>query len=286
MIIGSTCTPMTTWIVNEPSYAVVIPFFNEAENVPLLVAELEHALTSVTVEAGANATYEVLLIDDGSSDGTAELLDRVCATRPRWRAIHFLHNRGQAAALYIGIHKTLARRLILLDGDGQNDPADIPRLLDLLTSGIDLVVGVRTPRRDDCLRSVASRIANAVRSRLLGDGVRDSGCGLKVMRREVVTALIPIGTLYSFIPALARAAGFRVAETVVTHRPRLGGVSKYSFVCFLVWPLVDLLGVWWFTRRRFFVPELTQAVTVPDTGSRSAWAHSVSPHAIESKRVS
>ncbi len=167
-----------------------------------LVAELDEALTRLAVKSDSKANCEVLLVDDGSLDDTGQLLDRSCATRPGWRVLHLLGNHGQAAALYIGMHATSAPRLILLDGDGQNDPADIPR--------------------------------------------------------EVVAALIPIRTLYSFIPSLAAAAGFRVAEIVVSHRPRRGGAANYSVRRFLIWPLVDLLGILWFANRRFAPPELQQ----------------------------
>ena len=139
---------------------------------------------------------------------------------------------------------------MLLDGDGQNDPADIPRLLALIATGADLAVGVRVKRRDDWRRRLMSKIANKVRKRFLRDGVSDTGCGLKALRREVIEALIPLRTLYSFIPALVAGAGFRVAEVPVTHRPRRGGDSKYGVRRFLFWPLLDMLGVWWFLHRR------------------------------------
>jgi len=244
--------------VPKPAYAVVIPFFNEAENVIPLVAELDEALTRLAVKSDSKANCEVLLVDDGSLDDTGQLLDRSCATRPGWRVLHLLGNHGQAAALYIGMHATSAPRLILLDGDGQNDPADIPRVVALLDAGADLAVGVRAQRHDSLGRRLASRVANGVRSRILQDGARDAGCGLKAMRREVVAALIPIHTLYSFIPSLAAAAGFRVAEIVVSHRPRRGGAANYSVRRFLIWPLVDLLGILWFANRRFAPPELQQ----------------------------
>jgi glycosyltransferase involved in cell wall biosynthesis len=161
-------------------------------------------------------------------------------------------NQGQAAALYRGMRLAGAPVIVTLDGDGQNDPADIaPMLARLAESGADMVAGVRVQRNDSWLRRRMSRIANRVRSRILRDGVRDTGCGLKAFRREVVDAFLPIRTLYSFMPALAVAAGFRVVEQPVGHRARRADVSKYGLGVMLWRPLLDLLGVWWFTRRRF-----------------------------------
>ena len=172
-----------------------------------------------------------------------------------------VQNFGQAAALYAGINLARGHRLVLLDGDGQNDPADIPRLLAALDAGADLAVGVRTRRRDSWQRRLMSRVANSVRRRILRDGVRDTGCGLKAMKREVIDALIPVRTLYSFIPALAVAAGFRVVETVVNHRVRRGGESKYGLRHFWYWPLLDMFGIWWFSHRRCPTSSLIQSPT-------------------------
>ena len=150
---------------------------------------------------------------------------------------------------------------------GKNDPADIRRLLALLQAGADIAVGVRVQRRDNWGRRIMSRLANTVRRRLLHDCVRDTGCGLKAMKREVVEALLPIRTLYSFIPALAVGAGFRVAEIPVTHRVRQGGKSKYGVRRFLFWPLLDMLGVWWFMHRRCpiscTIPAAANIVPIP-----------------------
>ena len=250
------------WVSSDPdppAHAIIVPFYNEAENVPSLLAEIASELSRLGASTQGGANHEVLLVDDGSTDATGSLLAQGCVARPGWRVLRFSRNAGQAAALYAGMRAARAGRLILLDGDGQNAPADIPALLALLDAGADLAVGVRARRQDHWGRRVASRVAKAVRRRLLGDGVRDTGCGLKAMRREVVGALIPIRTLYSFIPALAVAGGFRVAETEVSHRPRTGGRSHYSVRRFLGWPLLDLLGVWWFTHRRASVPGLTAA---------------------------
>lgn len=196
--------------------------------------------------------HEILAVNDGSSDDT---LGRALALAEKWpclKILSFDQNRGQAAALLDGLREARGRVLITMDGDGQNDPLDIPALLQKLEeTKTDMVAGVRARRKDSWLRRRMSRLANAVRQKLLNDGVRDSGCALKVMRKEVCESFIPIRTLYSFMPALAVAAGYRVAEHEVHHRYRTTGTSKYGLGVMLWRPLVDMLGVWWFARRRF-----------------------------------
>ena len=247
----------------SPALSLIVPFFNEEPGVLAFLKELGDTVDELSTGAhdGLALSCEVLLIDDGSSDNTRCLLAEACAHRPGWQTIEMVRNFGQAAALYAGINLARGQRLVLLDGDGQNDPADIPQLLAVLDAGADLAVGVRARRRDSWQRRLMSRVANAVRQRILRDGVRDTGCGLKAMKREVSDSLIPIRTLYSFIPALAVAAGFRVAEVAINHRPRRGGESKYGLRHFWYWPFLDMLGVWWFSRRRCPTSSLIQAPT-------------------------
>jgi glycosyltransferase involved in cell wall biosynthesis len=234
----------------SPVYSVVVPFYNEEVAAPRLLQEI------LAVLARLDDPAECLCIDDGSSDGTAAVLNAFAAqSGSPVRVIAFSKNRGQAAALWVGLHEARGRIIITLDGDGQNDPGDIPRLLDALT-GADMVVGVRQNRRDNASRRWMSMLANAVRARVLGDGMRDSGCALKAFRREVVASLIPIRTLYSFIPAMAVAGGFRTRQVPVQHRARTGGRSSYGALVFLWRPLVDLVGMWWFSRRAF--PQVEQ----------------------------
>lgn len=220
----------------------MIPFFNEAESCGALLDELRAVL------AQHGSGYKVLCIDDGSGDATEEALDRACLDWPEAVTFRFTRNHGQAAALYFGIQRAAGRIIATLDGDGQNDPADLPAMIERLGRA-DMVTGTRVNRQGSWLRRTMSRCANAVRSRVLGDGVRDTGCALKVFRREMREAFVPIRTLYSFTPALAAAAGFRVVEWEVTHRPRIRGKSKYGLGVMLWRPLVDMLGVWWLTRR-------------------------------------
>ena len=224
-------------------YSVVIPFYNEAAAAPSLLQEV------LAVLARLDGPSECLCVDDGSSDGTATVLNTFAAqSGSTVRVITFPKNRGQAAALWAGLHEARGRIVITLDGDGQNDPADIPDLLHHLDHA-DLVCGIRAERNDTALRRAMSRLANRVRGSILGDNMRDSGCALKVMRREVVQSLLPIRTLYSFIPALAVAGGFRIAEIPVRHRARNGGTSNYGFLKFALMPFVDMLGLYWFRKR-------------------------------------
>jgi glycosyltransferase involved in cell wall biosynthesis len=228
----------------RPEISIIVPFFNEEENVIPLLRELRAACDSL------GRLYEAIFVNDGSRDATGQHLDEVARGWPEAKAFHFQANHGQAAALFFGMKQAAGRILVTLDGDGQNDPADIPRLLAAL-EGCDMVAGVRSRRQDSWLRLAMSRLANAVRSKLLGDGLRDTGCALKAFRGEVVEAFIPIRTLYSFMGAMAVAAGFKLRQLEVAHRPRTRGVSKYGLSVFWWKPLVDMLGVFWFSRRRF-----------------------------------
>ncbi|MGI9240107.1 MAG: glycosyltransferase family 2 protein, partial [Verrucomicrobiales bacterium] len=200
-----------------PKLSVVIPLYNEEENVALLQEEVDRAL--------ADCDYELVLVDDGSSDDTVGAVVRNAHTR----LIEFEKNTGQSAAMYAGIHAARGEIIATLDGDLQNDPADIPKLLDHMEAeGLDLVCGYRAKRKDTTFKRIQSRIANNVRSRFIGDGVRDTGCSLKAMRRQCREGLMPFTGMHRFIPALIKNAGYKVGEIPVNHRPRQHGVSKYG----------------------------------------------------------
>ncbi len=233
--------------MGPPELSVVIPFYNEEQCAVFVLDEVRGVLDAL------GPSYEVIAVDDGSKDGTLRALESAARDDPRFRILHWEANRGQAAALYWGLHEARGSIVATMDGDGQNDPAGIASLLPGLRTA-DMVVGIRAARRDSWLRRRMSRLANAVRGRLLRDRMADSGCALKVFRRPVIASLIPIQTLYSFMPALAVAGGFLVAQQEVRHRPRRGGTSSYGLLKFLWRPLLDLLGVWWFTRRRCSLP--------------------------------
>jgi dolichol-phosphate mannosyltransferase len=209
--------------MGAPRYTLVVPFHNEAGNIRPLFE------TALPVLRGLEGGFEAVLVDDGSTDGTAAELAALAAIEPRCRVLTLSPNRGQAAALLAGLKEASGEIILTMDGDGQNDPRDFPALLAPLARGeADLVCGIRTPRHDSGLRRAMSRLANAVRSRWLGDGVSDAGCQLRAFRREITGALRPSPLLQAFIPAMAVAAGFRVAELPVRHHPRTRGESKYG----------------------------------------------------------
>lgn len=226
-----------------PAVSVVIPFFDEEACARRLLCELRDVMD------GLPYRYEVVVVDDGSFDKTASVLEDCGRRDPHLRIFGWKRNRGQAAALLHGMDAARGSIIVTLDGDGQNDPADIPALLARLT-GADMVVGIRASRRDTRLRRWLSRLFNGVRGRFLGDHIQDSGCALKAFRREVVASFLPIHTLYSFMPAFALAAGFRVEQQPVAHRPRQGGRTSYGLRRFLWYPAVDTLAVRWFQFRR------------------------------------
>jgi dolichol-phosphate mannosyltransferase len=224
--------------VNKPDFSVVVPLFNEADSVALLQSEIVRALGS--------RNYELIMVDDGSTDETIQRIER----NPHVRVLQFKENAGQSAAMLAGMRAARGGSIVLLDGDLQNDPRDIPRLLAEIENGADLVCGYRTLRKDTLLKRFSSRIANFVRSRFVGDGVRDTGCTLKAMRRACVQALIPFKGVHRFIPALVKNAGFKIVEIPVSHRPRRFGASKYGLGNRAVRATLDMFGVRWLQSRR------------------------------------
>jgi glycosyltransferase involved in cell wall biosynthesis len=222
----------------SPAISVVVPLFNEEENVAILQAELMAALSGLD--------YEIIFVDDGSSDRTVERI----AFKPEIRLVQFERNAGQSAAMYAGLQSARGTTAVLIDGDLQNDPADIPRLLAEIERGADLVCGYRAQRKDTFVKRVTSRIANFVRSRFTRDGVRDTGCTLKAMRRECISALLPFKGMHRFIPALIKGAGYRLVEISVNHRPRKFGESKYGLGNRALRATTDMFGVRWLLSRR------------------------------------
>jgi dolichol-phosphate mannosyltransferase len=233
-----TCTP------GDALLSVVVPVRDEADNIAALVGEIHAALVEVP--------HEVVYVDDGSSDGSAAILaDAAAHGLLRWR--RHRAGSGQSAALVTGVTAARGVWIATLDGDGQNDPADIPRLLAHAAAGNPppaLVVGHRIRRRDSAVKRISSRVANAVRARLLGDSTPDTGCGLKLFRREVFLQLPQFDHMHRFLPALVLRAGGRVESVPVNHRPRRHGRSKYGTLDRLFAGLFDLVGVFWLQRRR------------------------------------
>jgi dolichol-phosphate mannosyltransferase len=227
-----------TEMANSPAVSVIVPLFNEEENVPVLQSELRTALGGLD--------HEIIFVDDGSVDRTVEQIE----TAPNIRVIRFERNAGQSAAIYAGLQAASGATAVLIDGDLQNDPADIPRLLAEIARGADVVCGYRVKRKDTALKRLTSRIANAVRGRFTKDGVRDTGCTLKAMRRECVSSLVPFKGMHRFIPALIKGAGYRLVEIPVNHRPRRFGESKYGLGNRALRATIDMFGVRWLLARR------------------------------------
>ena len=227
-----------TAMTNTPLVSVVVPLFNEEANVPILQSELRAALGGLD--------HEIIFVDDGSIDRTVERIENAANVR----VLRFAENAGQTAAIYAGLQAARGATAVLIDGDLQNDPADIPKLLAEISRGADLVCGYRVQRKDTLVKRLTSRVANFVRSRFTKDGVRDTGCTLKVMRRECVGALVPFKGMHRFIPALIKAAGYRLVEIPVNHRPRRFGRSKYGLGNRALRATIDMFGVRWLLSRR------------------------------------
>lgn len=230
----------------RPWASVIIPIKDERDNLAPLTERVLKVLDA-RVES-RTAPYEVLYIDDGSTDGSSELLDELAKNYPAVRVLHFDRNYGQSAAFDAGFKHSTGALVITLDGDLQNDPADIDALLPLAQT-YDLVCGWRTTRHDHLVRKLSSRIANAVRSAVTGDRVHDTGCSLKIFRRAVVDKLQLFTGMHRFFPALALMHGFTVAEVPVRHYPRAHGVSKYGVGNRLFKSLYDLVAVRWMQTR-------------------------------------
>jgi len=221
-----------------PQVSVVVPLFNEEENMSILQSELRSALAGID--------HEIVFVDDGSIDRTVEKIERA----PNVRIVRIEKNTGQSAALYVGCKAARGATVVMIDGDLQNDPADIPRLLAEISRGADLVCGYRAKRKDTITKRLTSRIANFVRSRFTKDYVRDTGCTLKALRRECAEALVPFKGMHRFIPALVRGAGYQLVEIPVNHRPRRFGQTKYGFGSRALRATMDMFGVRWLLSRR------------------------------------
>ena len=226
-----------------PALSVVIPVKDEEENLPSLLAEILDVLGPL------KEPFEIIVVDDGSKDGTLDLLERMSKNLPLLRFLSFDRNYGQTAAFLAGFRVAKAPWIVTLDGDGQNDPKDIPKLLSLKNEA-DLVVGRRKIRKDTLTKRLISRLANAVRGRLCQDGVEDTGCSLKLFRKEALSAIKLFRGMHRFFPALFRMEGYRVVQVDVSHRPRLKGKSHYNLFNRSLNPIFDLFAVYWMRKRR------------------------------------
>ncbi|HET7851038.1 MAG TPA: glycosyltransferase family 2 protein [Pseudolabrys sp.] len=239
---------------NGPAVSVVVPVRNETGNIAPLVGEIAAALDGQWV-------FEVVYVDDGSTDGTGAELTRLM-TQHRWlRRVRHKQSCGQSAAVRSGVAAAHAPLVVTIDGDGQNDPAFIPALLRALEAGaprVGLIAGQRVGRKASGFKKFQSRIANAVRSAVLRDGTRDTGCGLKAFHRDLFLKLPYFDGLHRFLPALVRREGYEIGYVEVVDRQRRHGVSNYGLWDRLWVGILDLAGVWWLVRRKKRVPEILE----------------------------
>jgi dolichol-phosphate mannosyltransferase len=237
--------------------SVVVPVHDEAENVEPLLTEIRAALEG-------HVDFEVVCVDDGSDDETADRLASLAASWPRLRVVHHSRRKGQSAAMVSGVRAARGSRIVTLDGDGQNDPADILRLLQVMDApaappGVGLVIGNRHLRQDSPVKRVSSRIANFIRSRFLGDATPDAGCGIKLFDRAAFLAIPHFDHMHRFLPSLFLMRGWRTVSVPVNHRPRRHGRSHYGLFDRLWVGAVDLAGVLWLKHR------VIHAVSVENT---------------------
>ena len=240
--------------LSDPAVAVIVPVRNEADNVTPLIGEIAAALEG-------QWPFEVIYVNDGSSDGTDAELKRLAAQYSWLRQVRHKQSCGQSAAVRSGVMAARAPVIVTIDGDGQNDPAFIPALIRTLEAGaprIGLIAGQRVGRRASGFKKFQSRVANAVRGAVLRDGTRDTGCGLKALRRDLYLRLPYFDALHRFMPALVRREGYDIGYVDVVDRPRGHGVSNYGFFDRLWVGILDLIGVWWLIRRKKRIPETVE----------------------------
>ena len=237
--------------MGKPALSVVVPVFNEEDNVAPLVAEIVAALRG-------RVDFEIVYVDDDSKDGTLARLRALKAEVPELRVIHHQRQSGQSTAIRNGVKAARGEWIATLDGDGQNDPADIPRLLAERdqpgNAGIKLFAGWRVQRMDSGSKRWASKLANAIRSRMLRDATPDTGCGIKLFEREAFLELPHFNHMHRYLPALMQRAGFRSVSVPVGHRHRSTGVSKYNNLNRALVGISDLRGVAWLIRRGKVTP--------------------------------
>jgi len=231
-------------VSSQPDLSVVFPVYNEEENVPILLREIAAAID------GRGWTYEIVAVDDGSTDGSLEVLRAGRAAYPTLRVLALEKNSGQTAALDAAWRSARGRMVVSLDADLQNDPADIPAMVKKLEeTRSDMVIGVRVNRQDTWSRKMQSRIGNGVRNWITGDQITDTGCSLKLVKREAIDRVRLFTGMHRFLPTLIRYAGYKVVEMPVNHRPRQFGVSKYGAMNRAFRGLADCFAVRWMGTR-------------------------------------
>lgn len=225
-------------------YSIVVPIYNEQDNIEPLVAELEDVMSVY------RDTWELIFVDDGSPDLSSFILKRLSSEKPFLQALRFKKNAGQTAALHAGFKAAKGEYIITLDGDGQNDPNDISHLIAVAKLGYDLVAGKRRRRQDNFTKRVISKMANFVRQKILSDGISDTGCSLKIYRKSALEKIPLYKGMHRFLPALFLIEGFSIKEIEVEHRPRSRGKSKYTIFNRGASLVFDLLAVLWMKKRK------------------------------------
>jgi len=243
--------------VHHITLSIVIPFYNEEESIRGVCDEVRQALSGIH-----DLTWELVMVDDGSTDLTPQIMDELAGKFVNFRSLHLSPNSGQSAALEAGFGSAKGEFIATLDGDGQNDPHDIPGLLkEMKKNGLDMLCGIRQRRADNLIRRVSSRIANRIRSAVLKDNVTDIGCSMRIFRRACTKRIRFFRNAHRFFPALFIMAGYTVAEIPVNHRPREHGTSKYGggINSRLLPGIIDLAGVYWLRKRslRYTIMEKT-----------------------------
>lgn len=231
----------------QNTVSVIIPAFNEAQNLPLLLAQVRDVFDTLR-----DWRYECIVVDDASTDNTEQVLRALAPDYPTLRLLRMPRNSGQSAALLAGMRRSVGAYIITLDADLQNDPADIPGLLEALQEA-DCVCGYRQQRQDSFFKRLTSKVGNRVRRWMVDDGVRDAGCGIKGFRRPCLEHIVPFHGVHRFFAAMVRNGGLTVVEVPVTHRPRVHGISKYGFLNRVFWVLYDFFGVTWLKKRYLIV---------------------------------
>jgi dolichol-phosphate mannosyltransferase len=228
------------------SISIVVPIYNEAENIGPLAKEIQAAMHSQP------STWECIWVNDGSTDDSLAVLRTLSKEDERHRYLSLSQNFGQSAALWAGFRESRGEIIATLDGDGQNDPSDLPALIALVEEGAtDMANGYRAKRHDTFLKRMASRVANQIRNAIVGKTVRDVGCSTRAFRRECLELLTPFRGMHRFLPNLIQIQGYRFSEQPVNHRPRKHGRSKYTIRNRLWVGLLDTFGMWWLQHRHF-----------------------------------
>ncbi|TLD42540.1 MAG: Glycosyl transferase, family 2 [Candidatus Jettenia ecosi] len=225
----------------EPDISIVIPVYNEVDNI--------EPLGNSIINAMQNQNYEVIFVNDGSTDGSGDALEKWCAQYTHFHTIHFVKNAGQTAAMDAGFRHTRGKYVVSMDADLQNDPADIPKLLEKLNT-CDMVCGWRQKRNDPWIKRISSRVANSMRNKLSWEDIKDTGCSLKAYRKECLNRIKLFHGMHRFLPTLFKMEGFTVTEIVVNHYPRKFGKSKYGVFNRAFRAFIDLLVIRWMKKRK------------------------------------